>query len=417
MKRKCFSIILLIILMISLLQINLLAADGELQEETQEMQAEESTSQIQESQNSILEKNSKASEVVKAKVKEIVKIEDVAEGSLINKTQTLKVEILEGSHKGEVVETTYILSYDMDNKIHAYELNKGNTVFLQVTTDKNGEFTTQVQDVVRQNYMIAMVAVFFLLILIVGRKQGLKAIIALVTTIFVIYFIMIMSIYHGQNAVIMSILASFIIILLTFFILGGINKKSITATLGTLGGVVLAGVMAFIFGHLAKLSGVQEEAIFLTMSSKNLVFNFRDLLFAGIVISSLGATMDVGMSIASSLDEIKSKNREITWKELFKSGMNIGGDMIGTMTNTLILAYVGGALNLILLFLASDVNFMTILNKEAMSMDIVSALAGSMGVVFTVPTTAITYALMNKNKTHYKTKSDNKIDGRRSLKL
>ena len=127
--------------------------------------------------------------------------------------------------------------------------------------------------------------------------------------------------------------------------------------------------------------------------------------------------MDVGMSIASSLDELKNKNREITWKELFKSGMNIGGDMIGTMTNTLILAYVGGALNIILLFLACDMSLTEIVNKESIATDAISAIAGSMGVVFTVPITSIVYALMNKDKTHYKTKSDNKIDGKRSLKL
>lgn len=177
------------------------------------------------------------------------------------------------------------------------------------------------------------------------------------------------------------------------------------------------GIVAIIFSHLAKLSGACEDAIQLSMNMTSGNFNFRALIFAGIVISALGACMDVGMSIASSLDEIKNKTRDISWKELFNSGMNIGKDVIGTMTNTLILAYVGGALTLILLFLACDMGMGEILNKETIAEEIISAIAGSMGVVFTVPITAMLYSILNRKKTTYKTTSENRIEGQRSLKL
>ena len=127
--------------------------------------------------------------------------------------------------------------------------------------------------------------------------------------------------------------------------------------------------------------------------------------------------MDVGMSIASSLDEIKIKNPEITWKELFKSGMNIGKDVIGTMTNTLILAYVGNSITLILLFMACNMKVLDILNKETIAEQIISALAGSMGVVYTVPITSFVYSILNKDKTVYKKESENRINGKRSLKI
>ena len=185
------------------------------------------------------------------------------------------------------------------------------------------------------------------------------------------------------------------------------NKKILTAALGTLGGVVSAGLMALIFNNLAKMTGASEDAIQLTVNIANINFQFRDLLFSGIVIAALGACMDVGMSIASSLDEIKMKNPEITWQELFKSGMNIGRDVIGTMTNTLILAYVGGSLTLILLFMACNMNIFEILNKETIAEQIISAIAGSMGVVYTVPITSIVYAVLNKDKTVYRKVSDN----------
>ena len=262
-----------------------------------------------------------------------------------------------------------------------------------------------------------MIAFFFLSILIIGRKQGVKAILGLMITILAVYFVMISYIYQGYSPIVMSVITSIGIIVITFIIIAGFNKKAFTAAVGTAGGVILSGVIAFVFGNLAKLSGGQEEAVMLSVSAQNIVFNFRELLFAGIVIASLGACMDVGMSIASSLDELKKKKPNMTGRELFKSGMNIGGDVIGTMTNTLILAYVGGALNLILLFMASDMGFSNIINKETIASDVISALAGSIGVLYTVPITAAVYAIFNRGKTAYRKESQNIVEGKRSLKL
>ena len=239
----------------------------------------------------------------------------------------------------------------------------------------------------------------------------------LIVTILAVYFILIKGIYAGHNAILTTLLTTMMIIGFTFVIIGGFSKKILAAALGTLGGIISSGIVAVIFAHLAKLSGAGEEAIQLSMNITTVNFNFRALIFAGIVIAALGACMDVGMSIASSLDEIKNKTKDISWKELFKSGMNIGKDVIGTMTNTLILAYVGGALTLILLFLACDMGMNEILNKETIAQEVISAIAGSMGVVFTVPITALIYSVLNRRKTAYKTISDNKLDGNRSLKL
>ena len=248
-------------------------------------------------------------------------------------------------------------------------------------------------------------------------NKKIVAIVGLIITILAVWFILIKLIFVGYDAILMSIATCAVIIVLTFIVIGGINKKVVTAAIGTLGGVVSAGIVASIFSHLAELSGACEDAIQLSMNMQTATFNFRDLIFAGIVISALGACMDVGMSIASSLDEIKNKTKDISWKELFKSGMNIGRDVIGTMTNTLILAYVGGALKLILLFMACNMPITEILNKETIVEEIISAIAGSMGVVYTIPITAFVYAFLNRKKTIYKTTSENLIDGKRSLKI
>lgn len=330
------------------------------------------------------------------------------------KKQDVELKVLKGQFEGQILKSSYSVSYDLEGKIEGYPLNNGNKVEVQISTS-DGEITEVViQDIIRQDYILIMIIVFFAIILLVGRMQGLKAIIAFILTIVAIFAVMLPAIMKGYSAILISILVSIGIIILSFLIISGANKKSITAMLGTTGGVVMAGIMAAIFGIMAKLSGGQEEALYLSMNTQNLVFNYRELLFAGIVIASLGACMDVGMSIASALDELKQKNPGLTAKELFKSGMNIGGDVIGTMTNTLVLAYVGGAISLVLLFMVNNMSIAEIFNTEKIATDAISAIAASMGVIFTVPITAFAYAMLNSNNV-YKPKERDK--SKRSLKL
>lgn len=351
------------------------------------------------------------------KIIEVKGTKEVKTGTVVDRVQEVKVEIIEGEYIGEEFDTTYTLSYDIAGKIMAYELDVGDKVLVQLSEDSEGNVTATVQDVVRSGYIIGMFVVFLLSIVLVGGKKGIKAILGLLYTIILIYLIMIKGIFKGDNAIISSIGTSMLVILGTFIIIGGFNKKITTAAIGTLGGVVSAGLMALIFNHLAKMSGACEDAIQLSVSMSTINFDFRDLLFAGIIVSALGACMDVGMSIASSLDEIKMKKSDITWTELFKSGMNIGRDVIGTMTNTLILAYVGSSLTLILLFMACNMNIVEILNKETIAEQVISAIAGSMGVIYTVPITSFIYSILNKDRVIYKKNSENRIDGKRSLKI
>ena len=355
--------------------------------------------------------------VVKSKVIEAGEVYEETVMDYTLKLQKVKVEVLDGEYKGQTFETTYSVSYDLDGKIEGYPLTVGTKVNVQISTIDDEIDEVVVQDIIRSNYIAAMLIVFFIIILIVGRKQGLKAILAFVLTIIAIFTVMLQSIMKGHSAIVVSILVSVGIIIFTFIIIAGFNRKSYTAMLGTIGGVLCAGIMAAIFGVMAKLSGGQEESIYLSLNSQNLVFNFKELLFAGIIIASLGACMDVGMSIASALDELKQKNPNMTGKELFKSGMNIGSDVIGTMTNTLILAYVGGAINLVLLFMVNNMSLTDILNNEMIATDAISAIAASMGVIFTVPITAIAYAVLNNKKRIYDTKKPEEIEGKRTLKL
>jgi len=376
----------------------------------------EATTKTSNQEDVLVETHSEVYEV-KARVVKAGDVKKVKTGTVEDTVQDVTIEILEGEYEAKEFDTTYVLSYDIEGKILAYELKEGNKITAQIAKDSDGTVTVTVQDVERSAYVYMMFLVFLASVILIGGKQGVKAVIGLLITILCIWFILVKSIFSGANPIWASIGTSALIILLTFLVIGGISKKVITAAIGTLGGVVMAGIVAAIFSYLAKLSGACEDAIQLSINMKTVTFNFRDLIFAGIVVSALGACMDVGMSIASSLDEIKNKTKDITWQELFKSGMSIGRDVIGTMTNTLILAYVGGALKLILLFLACDMQFAEILNKETIAEELISAIAGSMGVVYTVPITAFVYSFLNRKKTIYKTTSENKIEGKRSLKI
>ena len=414
MKRAISKILLGILIMIMVFSFSIVKAD---EEETETAETEK-TAEVTGTEEKKEEQTITSEENVKAKVIEAGDTYERENGSGGTETvQDVKVKILEGKNKDEKFSATYVLTYDLDNKIVGYKLREGNTVFVGVS-EENGNVKVTIQDIVREKYLLGLVVFFFASIILIGRKKGLKSILGLVITILAIFFILVATIFKGYNAIIVSIGTCFLIIVLTFAIIGGWNKKTFSAALGTLGGVVLAGVIASITGYLAQLSGAgKEEAIMLSVASKDVVFNFRELLFAEIIVSALGACMDVGMSISSSLSELKMKNPSITAKELFKSGMNIGGDMIGTMTNTLILSFIGSSLVLVLLYMSSSIKFIDVINIEAIATEAVCAIAGSIGIVYTVPITAIIYAFMNRDKEIYKVKSENIVEGKRSLKI
>ena len=433
--RKISSIFLIIILMINVLSIKAFSTTPSenvedinqaetINEVVQQPNGEEQNGgeQISEEQDvgdnqeqSILTKDIVPVETI-GRVIKIGEIKEVKNENFVDRIQEVTIEIIKGDYIGEEYTTNYNLSYDIEGKIQAYELEVGDKVTVEIV-EENGNVSVTVQDVARSGYIIWMFIIFLLSIIVVGGKRGVKAIIGLLLTMFFIYIILVKNVFMGKSAVGYAIGTALIVIAATFVVIGGINKKILTATIGTLGGVITAGGIAFLFNNLAKMTGACEDAIQLSVNMVNISFNFRDLLLAGIIVSSLGACMDVGMSIASSLDEIKIKNPEITWKELFKSGMNIGKDVIGTMTNTLILAYVGNSITLILLFMACNMKVLDILNKETIAEQIISALAGSMGVVYTVPITSFVYSILNKDKTVYKKESENRINGKRSLKI
>ena len=187
-----------------------------------------------------------------------------------------------------------------------------------------------------------------------------------------------------------GILMAVLSITVTLLLVSGVNRKTITAILGTVSGVVIAGIIAYLFGELSNLSGItMSDSESLMYIAEDTGLKIKGLMFTGILVGSLGAVMDVAMSISSSIFEINNVNNKVSFKELLKRAMNIGKDIIGTMTNTLILAFAGGSLSILILIYSSSMPYNKLINLDVLGIEVVQGLAGSIGIVLAVPITAL----------------------------
>lgn len=309
--------------------------------------------------------------------------------------QNINVKITSGKYKDEIIEVQNIID---DRIAYSIVIHEGDRIMVYLQEDQEGNILSAYADeIIRDTYLLYLLILFIIALSVVGGLRGIKAIIALGLTAVVIIKLFFPLIIMGNDPIIVSVLLSIGIIIISLFIIGGINKKSISAIIGTSGGVILAGGLALIFGFMARLTGLgNQEAQMLKFIPQEMSFNFQGLLFAGIIIGSLGAVMDVGMSVASAMNEIKKTSPQIKTKHLIKTGINIGRDIMGTMSNTLILAYTGGTIHLIILFMFYEIPIVEIINQDVIASEIVRALAGSIGLVFTVPFTAVVSGMIYK---------------------
>lgn len=314
-------------------------------------------------------------------------------------TQDLKVKILDDRMKDKVLEIQYSLAYYADDVIVADPLQVGNKVYVYANFE-NGEMVGQgnIAYIDKQDTIVFLGIIFAGAIVLIGGMKGVKALISLIITVCALFLFMIPQIFNGANALLISIVTAVGIIIITLLIISGINKKTLCAIIGTSAGIILAGILAVVFGNVMKLSGVDEDSYMLTTADVNTVFNFKDIMFAGIIIGALGACMDVGMSLASAMYELKKESPDMNGKKLFKAGMNIGKDMMGTMTNTLILAYIGSSMCIVLLFMGFKFQMFEIINQEKIAEEVLRSLAGSIGLVCTIPLTALICSFIYKKK-------------------
>ena len=331
-------------------------------------------------------------QVVKARVIEIV-YDDLAESrpdvpiESDFRYQHLKIEILTGKHKGEVYTVRNTIELAIPYRL-IFRLHE--KMILQVDEDEEtGKILNlKIYERARDTKVYALIVIFAAALIIVGKKNGLKALITLGITVGLIFGTFLPCIIRGFNPILLALAVCSSATVITLLIISGNNKKTYTAIIGTIGGVIIAGIFAFIAGKILMLTGLgNEDAQMLAFIPQHRRIDYQGLLFAGIMIGALGAVMDVAMSISSAMWEIIFVSPDISKKQLIKSGMNIGRDIIGSMSNTLILAYVSTSIPVLLLFILFSNGFTEIINLELLASEVLRAVAGSIGLICTIPIT------------------------------
>lgn len=329
----------------------------------------------------------------KAEVTEILQDNLDSNGTRVGE-QKVRVKMLTGARKGEELDITSSSGYlfgatcKVGMKVIVMQSVAGETTIASVYS----------QD---REWVIYIFALLYLLALcVIGGKQGIKGCLGLIFTFFCVIFVYLPLVYLRFSPFWAAVFICFLTTLVTMYLIGGPTKKTCAATLGTLAGVVLAGLSAWCFSKASGISGynVSDIETLMTLWNTNRI-QVGGLLFSGLLISCLGAVMDVAMSISSAIDEIYKQNNSLTRKELFKAGMRVGRDMMGTDSNTLILAFAGSSVSTLLLDYAYDLPYQQIINSNNIGIAIMQGLAGSFGIVLSVPLTVlICTVLFHKNE-------------------
>ncbi|MGP1569561.1 MAG: YibE/F family protein [Eubacteriales bacterium] len=357
-------------------------------------------------------------EFAKAKVTKILSVKNHElppvenEEPIVNKEIKAKAVFTGGSQKGSEIK---ILQY-IDNMygVSHRQIEEGDKIILTYGQNPNGKGQTWMfVNYDRIGGIIKLTLFFLALIVLFSMKKGVSTVISLCFTAAVIFLVYIPSILAGRNIYISTIIISVYIVVMSLALMNGVNKKTLCAILGNLGGLFLSGLLAVIVAKNFRITGfVDENYIFLLYIFSEKPLDLRAIIWGGVVIGSLGAIMDVSMSIASAMKELADAMKGKPISKLIKSGMNIGRDAIGTMTNTLILAYIGGSLATVILLVATNKNLLFLFNMEMILVEILQSIVGSIGIIFAVPVTVVVSAYFYHIKNRDKTEKDvNKIEG------
>ncbi len=306
-------------------------------------------------------------------------------------TQEVQLHLDSGAYKGkELYGVNYLGAYGN------VDLKLGTKVIVRMDKDENGNpYVVSVVNYNRSGMLIGLALLFGAALVIVGGKKGLAAIVGLMFTLCSIWFFLIPLIKRGVPVIPATIMLVAITAFVSLLTLNGFSKKTLVAVIGCVGGVTVAGLIAYSAGLISPINGFNmSEAEDLVLRATDSNLRISGLLVCGVLIASLGAVMDVALSIASAVSELHDMNEKAQSKELFRAGLNIGRDMMGTMANTLILAFAGASLNMLVLFKVFDYPYMQIFNSDLMTLEIIQGLAGSIGIILTVPLVALLSAVL-----------------------
>lgn len=303
-----------------------------------------------------------------------------------------KALIIDGEEKGETVEALQML--DQTSSINSPDLKIGDKIYLYKHESEEG-LIWYADQYDRAHGLIILAIAFVGFVIIFGRKKGVNTIIALVFTCLSVFNVYVPAILKGYNIYLWSIITCLYIGVSTLLIVQGTTKKSFASMIGCLSGTAVAGVLTYIMSKVLTLTGVlNEESLYLYYMDGNNPIDLRAIIFGSIIVGAIGAIMDVSIDISSSLNEVVNASEKPDFKSVVKAGFEIGRDIIGTMANTLVLAYIGSSLSCTLLIASYSGSITYLLNREAIIVEILQALAGSIGIFFTIPLTTYICAFL-----------------------
>lgn len=295
--------------------------------------------------------------------------------------QYLEVKITSGKNKGKIVSVINFVGRT-DNK----PVKVGTKLII---SSYDNFISTIIVNYNREISIYILLFIFIFVVLFLGKSKGAKSLFSLIFTMICIFFMFIPLIINGMNPIITSIIIVILSTMVTMISLNGATKKTFIASLSCILCTIIAGLIAYIFGIFNNISTLNTSELqdLLFVSTKTSL-KVKDLLFAGILISSLGAIMDTTMSITSSIFEMKNINNKLSKSQLFISGMNIGKDIMGTMTNTLILAFTGSSINILIIYFMYNMPYIQLINIDLIVLEIIQGLSGGIALILSIPITA-----------------------------
>ena len=309
-------------------------------------------------------------------------------------SQTLRVRLDSGEYAGEEVEVENSLT-----ATHNVLAKQGGHLIIKVERQEGVTPYYSVYNYDRLPGIVGLIAVYALAMAIVGGTKGLRSLAGLAFALIMVVGVLLPALYSGLSALPTGLVVAAAIAVLSMLLLNGWTRKTVAAIVSTVGGLVAAMVVYLVFSSVLNVSGFNQEGaeeLIIIQQATNL--DVRQVLFIGVLVASLGAVMDMCMSIATSLFEIKGQRPSISTAELIASAFNIGRDMIGTMCQTLVLAFAGSSLTSLLVLMAYGVDFNQLLSSDYLAIELLHSFVGGIAVVLCVPITALACSACTRHR-------------------
>jgi len=324
----------------------------------------------------------------KGKILEIVKESEKGEaGGYTNFSQKLKVQITDGEEKGREIQMDYggILRVTPQQK-----LTVGSEVIVLKTQNQDGKTAYSIMDRYRLNSIMLFIVIFFVVVILIAGRKGLGSILGLLFSLGVLLWFIVPQILAGNDPLTISIIGSFLIMVVTMYLAHGFSKRTSVALLSTCISLLLTGIFSVLFVRFAHLSGLGNENTYMLQFGQTAI-NLQGILLGGMIIGALGVLDDIATTQAATIFELSEANKKLQFLDLVKRGMNVGREHISSLVNTLVLAYAGVSLGLFILFVLNPANqpYWVILNSEVITEEVVRTIAGSLGLVLAVPITTL----------------------------